>query len=142
MKPFLLLIATRFSLGRRIKTCRNLTCHPIDGYIIIKSSQKAKRWMILDWFADRNNEKVLETLLSTTCVFLKKNTPAMMLEVCGFPTWIQPLLKQYLPHARQVGHNVFSWGSSNKEFRKAIMPIIDSRKSWFFGPYDGDECLS
>lgn len=29
MKPFLLLIATRFSLGRRIKTCRNLICHPI-----------------------------------------------------------------------------------------------------------------
>ena len=42
---------------------------------------------------------------------------------------------------RPLGYNTFSWGSSNKELRESVLPIIDTSKSWFFGPYDGDECM-
>ncbi len=111
------------------------------GYIAVRSDEKAKRWQILDWFALRNDERILEALLSEVCKFLKRKTPAMMLESIGFPMHIQSLLMKYLSHKREVGHNVFSWGSSNKKFREAVLPVIDARKSWFFGPYDGDECL-
>lgn len=111
------------------------------GYIVARSKPDAKRWQILDWFALENSSKILESLLAELCIFLKRKTPAMMLEVIGFPTAAQPILKRYLPHVRQTGHNAFSWGSGNKEFRESVMPIIDTSKSWFVGPYDGDECL-
>ena len=25
---------------------------------------------------------------------------------------------------------------------QAVLPVIGTPKSWFFGPYDGDECLA
>lgn len=111
------------------------------GYILLKTDVFAKRWKIHDWFAVGNRADILEPLLATACRFLKKMTPAMMLEVEGFPTWVQPMLKKYLPHIRPIGFNQFSWGSRDKEFKAKVMPIIDSPKSWFFGPYDGDECM-
>lgn len=111
------------------------------GYIIARSRQDAKRWQILDWFALENSAKILEPLLAELCRFLKRETPAMMLETIGFSSAVQPILIRHLPHKSQKGYNVFSWGSSNKEFRDSVLPIIDSVKSWFFGPYDGDECL-
>ena len=112
------------------------------GYILLKTDAFAKRWKIHDWFAVENRADILEPLLASACRFLKKRTPAMMLEVEGFPTWVQPMLKKYLPQVREVGFNQFSWGSRDKEFKAKVMPIIDSPKSWFFGPYDGDECMS
>lgn len=111
------------------------------GYIVLKTDCHAKRWEIMDWFAQGDHPEILQTLLHVACRFLSKKTPAMMMEVKGFPTWVQPLLKKYLPHGRQIGHNSFSWGSRTKEFREAVLPIIDTPKSWFFGPYDGDECI-
>lgn len=111
------------------------------GYILLKTDVFAKRWKIHDWFAVGNRADILEPLLAVACRFLKMRTPAMILEVEGFPTWVQPIIKRYLPHIRPVGHNQFSWGSKDKEFKAKVMPIIDSPKSWFFGPYDGDECM-
>ena len=127
--------------GERIRNglCVVLSAFDKDkpvGYIVLKTDSKARRWGINDWFAINNDEKTLEALLVAACGFLKKKTPAMMLEVCGFPTWIQPLLKRYLPCKRAVGHNVFSW-RSRKPFQDEVLRIIDSRHSWFFGPYDG-----
>lgn len=115
--------------------------HPV-GYIIINVAQTAKRCGIFDWFALKNNEKILEAILSVACSYLKQYTPAMMLEVCGFPTWIQSLLKYYLPHERRLGNNVFAWSSCDNVFHEnVLLPVIDSPKSWFFGPYDGDMCI-
>ena len=111
------------------------------GYIIAKSNTVARRWEILDWFALGNKAEYLEASLSELCVFLKRKTPAMMLESVGFPMWVQSLLRRYLPHKRELGLNTFSWSSSDKEFRESVLPIIESSKSWFFGPYDGDECM-
>ena len=111
------------------------------GYIIARSRPDAKRWQILDWFAIENDPLMLEPLLSELCIFLKRKTPAMMLESIGFPMWVQPLLTRYLPHKLELGHNAFSWGSGDKEFRESALSIINSPKSWFFGPYDGDECM-
>ena len=111
------------------------------GYIIARSNSFARRWQILDWFALGNKSEFLEASLAELCVFLKRNTPAMMLESVGFPMWVQPLLMRYLSHKRELGHNAFSWGCGYKDFRESVLPIIDSPKSWFFGPYDGDECM-
>lgn len=132
--------------GRRIKNGQCVLLGAFNnekpvGYIIARSKPDAKRWQILDWFALENSSKILEPLLAELSRFLKRKTPAIMLEVIGFPTAAQSILKCYLSCQRQIGHNVFSWGSSNKDFREGILPIIDTSKSWFFGPYDGDECM-
>ena len=112
------------------------------GYIILRTDAKARRWEIHDWFALGNDEVVLERLLQAAVSFLKKCVPAMMLEVRGFPSWVQPLLRKYLPHVRNVGHNCFSWGGAGKAFKARMLELADTEKSWFFGPYDGDECMS
>lgn len=112
------------------------------GYVILKTDVKARRWEIHDWFAVGNDKIVLERLLQAAIVFLRECVPSMMLEVRGFPSWVQPLLRKYLPHVRNVGHNCFAWGSRNKEFKARLLSLADTPKSWFFGPYDGDECMS
>ena len=112
------------------------------GYILLRSDKKAKRWKIHDWFAVRNDKSVLEELVRSALHYLRRETPAMMLEVEGFPTWIQPVLKRYLPFVRKMGFNQFCWGTRDKELRSQLEAVLDSPKSWFFGPYDGDECMS
>lgn len=111
------------------------------GYILLKSNCFAKRWVIHDWFAIGNRAEILESLLKSACVYLRTQTPAMMLEVEGFPTWVQSLLGKYLPYTRKIGFNQFAWGSVNKELKERLKAVIDTPDSWFFGPYDGDECL-
>lgn len=112
------------------------------GYILLRSDKKAKRWKIHDWFAAGNDKSVLEELVRSALHYLRQETPAMMLEVEGFPTWIQPVLKRYLPFVRKMGFNQFCWGTRDKELRSQLEADLDSPKSWFFGPYDGDECMS
>lgn len=111
------------------------------GYLIISTNETARRWTIADLFALRNDEEILRALLSAVCTFLKRRTPAIMLETFGFPTWVQPLLKSYMPHIRRLNTNLFYWNSPDTDFKMKIMRIVDSRETWFFGPYDGDICM-
>ena len=112
------------------------------GYILMTGGKVAKRWQIHDWFAVDNDRKTLEALLKTGCSFLRKKTPAMMLEVCGFPTCVQDLIKAYLPHVRPLGHNTFSCGSKEPELREKLRAMVRGEEPcWFFGPYDGDICF-
>ena len=111
------------------------------GHIIAGSGADAKRWQLLDWFAVKNDLRILEILLAELCAFLKHKTPAMLLESIGFPMYTKSLLKRYLPYKRPINRNVFSWGSGSKDFRESVLPVINTEKSWFYGPYDGDECI-
>ena len=113
----------------------------IQGYIIIGTNSTARRWMVMDWFAVRNHVGCLETLLKSAGVFLKRHTPAMMLEASGFATFIQPVLRKYLPHVRETGVNAFSWGTSDDNLKETLKGVLDTPQSWFFGPYDGDLCM-
>lgn len=111
------------------------------GYIVLGSNSTAKRWMLMDAFSLGNNHVVLEALLSVSCYFLKKKTPAMMLETSGFPTWVQPLLKRYMPHERHLGNNMFVWNAHDRVLQEKLLAVVDTPQSWFFGPYDGDLCM-
>lgn len=133
--------------GERIRRGETVVLGAFDakgpcGYILMTGGEAAKRWQIHDWFAVRNDMVVLEMLLGTACRFLKKQTPAMMLEVSGFPMFAQALLKKYLPHIRQLGHNAFSCGSKEAELREKLREMVQGDlPCWFFGPYDGDICF-
>lgn len=111
------------------------------GYIVLGRGETAIRCMIMDIFAVGNRLDIIEILLKAAIRFLRKKTKYLILTTCGFPTFVQPLLKKYLPRERKMEFNMFSWGSSSKTVREELLPIIDTPKSWFFGPYDGDLCM-
>lgn len=133
--------------GERIRRGETVVLGVFDaqgplGYILMAGGKTAKRWQIHDWFAVGNDRKTLESLLKTGCAFLKRKTPAMMLEVCGFPSGVQDLLKSHLPHVRQIGHNTFSCGSREPGLREQFGKMSTGElPCWFFGPYDGDICF-
>lgn len=130
-----------WAYGDRIRTGEDvlLAAHDNDrpvGYIILRMLYGNRRALVIDWFAMGNDLKILEELLVIGKLYLKRHTPAMILEMVGFPTYVQPMIRKHLSHSRPIGHNMFSWGS--KSYRDELLPIIDTPKSWFFGPYDGD----
>ena len=117
------------------------------GFVVLKDESDAgSRWQIMDWIALRNEATLLDALLAASVAFLRERTPAMLLESIGFPTFIQPVLKRHLPFRRTAGNNFFSYGyrkrkTEGKAFAEACEAVIDTPKSWFFGPYDGDMCM-
>lgn len=133
--------------GERIRRGESVVLGVFDdrgpfGYIVIDGKKSSKRWIILDWFAVDNDLNALESLLAVACKFLKRYTPAMLLEVCGFPLFAQSVLKKYLPHIRRLDNNTFSMGTRDAALRERFRDMVAGRDAcWFFGPYDGDACL-
>lgn len=138
--------------GEEVKSGRAVvlgyfTCDRLDGYVILKSGSSAgRRWQVMDWIALKNDKKILDRLLAAGCKYLRKCTPAMLVESIGYPTFVQDILKRHLPFKRFAGNNFFSYGyrkhkDGNTTFKDACEAVIDTEKSWFFGPYDGDMCM-
>lgn len=111
------------------------------GYLMMDGKGDGRRWMLCDLFAVNNELAIIDILLKAACNYLRKHTPAMMFETIGFATFVQPVLKKYLPHVREVGHSTTTWNVFERKDREVFEPVIDTSKSWFFGPYDGDVCL-
>lgn len=121
---------------RALLLCARRNGRP-TGYIMVGSDHCLRRWVILDWFAVRNDLRCLEELLKSTCRFLRRYTPAFMIETRGFPSFVQPVLKKYLSFTQQRGNNYFSWYVL-PQYERECRAVADSAESWFFGPYDGD----
>lgn len=119
----------------------------LNGYLVLKDEgESGRRWQVMDWVALGNDAKRLNALLAAGCRFLKSRTPAMLVESIGFPTFIQEVIKKHLPFMRYAGNNFFSYGyrkpkTEGKEFAEKCEAVINTPKSWFFGPYDGDMCM-
>jgi len=111
------------------------------GYVIVKLDSARRRGLLVDWFACDNNLHVLESLVEVVKRYLRRHTPMLAVETYGFPTFVQPIIERHFPHERRMDHNMFSWGVK-RETRDEIVKIVDTPASWFFGPYDGDACLS
>ena len=112
------------------------------GYIVLKSSDDAgNRWSIADWIAMRNDESILESLLIAAKKFLRARTRAMLFQTTGFPTFVQPILARHFKYSRPLPSNEFLYRFEDEGFKRMVMPAMDTKDSWFFGPYDGDACL-
>ena len=111
------------------------------GYVILQMEFSRRRCRILDLVAIKNDESILSALLSAAKTYLRRCTPILVLEVIGFPTFVQPLFRRMMSRVQPNGHNRFAWGAFDSSWLERLQPVIDSRKSWFFGPYDGDECF-
>ena len=119
----------------------------LNGYIILKDGGgSGRRWQLIDWVALGNDMGRLDALLSAGCRFLRQRTPAMLFESIGFPMFIQDVIRRHLPFRRFAGNNFFSYGyrkpkTLGKKFAEKCETVINTEKSWFFGPYDGDMCM-
>lgn len=111
------------------------------GSAVLRTDEFSRQWTLIDWFAVRNDDAVLEALLKGACVFLKAQTPALVLKTIGYPDYIQGLLKRYLPRVRQTGVNWFSYNFLSEDLARKCGESVEGRKSWFFGPFDGDFCM-
>jgi len=113
----------------------------VDGYIVLKSDDTGNRWAIADWIALNNDEKILEDLLVAAKRFLKRKTHAMLFQTTGFPTFVQPILARHFKYSRPLNSNEFLYRFDDAALKEKVLPLMDTKESWFFGPYDGDACL-
>ena len=110
------------------------------GFIIIGGSPLG-RWSILDWCAVGNNVDCLGCLLQAAKTFLREKTFALTFETMGFQDFVQPLLKKVFNRETELGYCQHSYNCRDKMLADECESVINTDKSWFFGPYDGDACL-
>ena len=111
----------------------------VDGYVVVKESKSVPgRWLVVDWIAHKNDQHVLVELLKSVKAYLRRDSRAFLLECIGFPMRVQDVIGRVLRFRRRAPNNSFIYQAFDKEIESAIK----SDKGWFFGPYDGDRCLS
>lgn len=114
----------------------------LAGCVVLKSGDEhGNRWSIADWLAIGNDENVLDRLLVAAKNFLRRRTHAMLFQTTGFPTFIQPVLARHFKYTRPLYSNEFLYRFDDEAIKEKVMPVMDTKDSWFFGPYDGDACL-
>jgi hypothetical protein len=104
------------------------------GYIVFRSTHGGKRWVVMDWIALKNDEKILKGLLVSAVRYLGKYKRAILLEMVGYPEAAARIASCVLPFVRKAKNNSFLW-----KYNGAGEAILEG--SWFFGSYDGDRAF-
>jgi len=114
----------------------------LQGYAFCRrTDETATCWRVADWIALGNDEKVLSVLVEGAAAFLRRHTPATCLQVTGFPTWVQPLLKRLFPRSVSFGFNKCVWVCLNEKTRDLCGDWVNAPNGWYGCPYDGDMCI-
>ena len=111
----------------------------LRGYAVFCCGGNARSWRVLDFIAIENDLDVLSAVLRGGLKLLTRRTKAAHCEISGYPDFVQPVIRESFPIVRDLSNNQFTW-----KFHTANGPAfneLNSRSSWFFGPYDGDDCL-
>ena len=132
--------------GDDLSTGRNLLFvredgERICGYIVVRAMNvECTRWMVADWIALKNDKDVLSDLLRDAVCCLYKISSAAFLECIGFRMDVQEVIHRHLPFTRKAPNNSTSYNVSTPEMKEALESA--DRTGWFFGPYDGDRCMT
>lgn len=94
------------------------------------SRLKLPRYDIVDICAVKNDAEILERLLKK-CVRMVARKGGLILEYVGSPTGRNEVFNKVLTRQRPAVSNTFVYDGDE-----------DISKGWFFGPYDGDRCVS
>ena len=127
--------------GERIYDGRALVVGAFDtdgpiGYVVVsRADETGMVWKLLDMVAVENDKQVMRFLLKSARNYLCKWTPAIKWTVTQFPDWVQPMLKQIFPFAKNLGFNRITWTSSDAQIEAALR---NEKDCWYFCPYDGD----
>lgn len=127
--------------GKCIMLCRHDFNGWVVGYILLHkgAGKSSGRLIILDWIALGNQVDVLADLLHDAKNYAAANGFGMLMTL-GYPEWIQPTIRQILPHCRPLPNNHFYYKIQNSARRHEFQVYLD--QSWLFGMYDGDASLA
>lgn len=132
--------------GEDLKTGRNILCvqekdDRLMGFIILRSMNAEKsRWMVADWIAINNDRDVLSDLLREAVRSVRKVSSAAFLECIGFRMDVNDIIRRHLPFSRKAPNNSTNYKAHTPEVDQALHSA--DRSGWFFGPYDGDRCMT
>ena len=113
----------------------------VCGYIVVRAMNAERtRWMIADWIALANDKAVLSDLLRDAVRGLRQIRPAAFLECIGFRMDMQDVIHRHLPFTRKAPNNSTNYKVHTAEMKQALDSA--DRSGWFFGPYDGDRCMT
>lgn len=132
--------------GEDVDTGRNLLFvreagNCLLGYIVVRAMNTERtRWMVADWIALQNDKGVLSDLLRDAVRGLHQIQSAVFLECIGFRMDVQNVIHRHLPFSRRAANNSTNYKAHTPEMKQALEGA--DRLGWFFGPYDGDRCLT
>lgn len=136
------LFGSDIATGRCVLLALRRDDEGIDGFIVLRPMEDSPcRWRIMDMIVLGNAPEPLYLLLKGAKRFLRRETSAITLESTGFPDFVQPILRRYLPFRRHTGHNRFEWISDDPTVIEVLTETGNTVASWFYGPFDGDYCL-
>lgn len=111
------------------------------GYVVVRAMNATRtRWMVADWIALGNDKEILSDLLRDAVRCLRKIPSAAFLECIGFRMDVQGVIRRHLPFSRRAPNNSTSYKLHAPEMRH-VLETAD-KLGWFFGPYDGDRCMT
>ena len=96
--------------------------------------------MVADWIAIANDKDVLSDLLRDAVCGLRRIRSAAFLECIGFRMDVQDVIHRHLPFKRKAPNNSTNYKAHIVEMKQALESA--DRSGWFFGPYDGDRCMT
>ena len=132
--------------GEDVDTGRNLLFVRKDGsrlcgYIVARAMNAERtRWMVADWIALDNDKDILSDLLRDAVLGLRQIKSAAFLECIGFRMDVQNVIHRHLPFSRRAPNNSTNYKAHTPEMKQALE--VADRTGWFFGPYDGDRCMT
>lgn len=122
--------------------CGALRDGALCGYVILANSGSGRCWKLVDMIAMGNDHLILDALLRGSVKILKMTTNAVYARVSGFQEDIQPVIAKTFPLLRQLDSPKFAWKFQDRNRFSLSVDVMKRPSSWFFGPYDGDECMS
>lgn len=111
----------------------------LRGYVVFAADVTGRAWHVFDLIAIDNDRATISATLCGGLKLLKQITPATHCDVTGFPDFVQPAIAKSFRIRRNLSNNQFTWkfhASDGPTFEE-----LNSKNSWFFGPYDGDICM-
>ncbi len=136
----------KWMFGDDLVTGRNLLCvreneSRLCGYIVVRAMNAARtRWMIADCIALGNDKDVLSDLFRDAICCLRQIPSAAFLECIGFRMDVQGIIHRHLPFSRKAPNNSTNYKAHTLEMQRALANA--AHFGWFFGPYDGDRCMT
>lgn len=111
----------------------------MQGYIIFKQQGSTLRWKVADVLAINNDKKIIARLFKSMVDYLWQKTNACLVELIGLPDAYQKTIARILPFRRKLKNNTFLYKFMDPELEAQWK--LKGYENWFFGPYDGDQCL-
>ena len=132
--------------GYRLSTGRAVCVEMVNktkmvGYIIFTVDNSGKVWNVGDMIVMSNDKSMLDLLLKGGLKLLKAATSVVHCTISGFADCFQSIIEKHFSISRALTNNQFAWKIQDPKVLDVEYQLLNSEKSWFFGPYDGDICM-